>query len=418
MAEILNWTALQCEVGEPGQSRRRVAPMIDAAFDGLTFCSTTSLPPMPDDGQSRMVLYGPDDAGDPYDGSMIGVLWNPADTGGHGGDGDAEAVTVRGEPGVAAPITVFQQTILPELGTVIAWTEGDWAIGLYGRGWSRERVDELLAIADRLEEVDDGFRLPAEALPDGYSEVFSGNPSVTSLVLTPSPLYSVRYQSAEGLLDVTGMQMTAGEFEAFRFFTVGVDEGVVGGRDGLLGNAWGADGPAVVTWRESDGLVIRIVGLGVASAVRNPDEISAADAVALYQVMERVARAAGAAKLLLAKRVDASGEARRRGFRTTAELLAKLSGSSLGAAKGDLETSEALDDLPDTKDASLGGDVSPEQGKIVVGAAKRNPGAERQLITKAKTANNRELQEEAQKVKARPIPTLRPPIGASIGSDG
>ena len=141
-----------------------------------------------------------------------------------------------------------------------------------------------------------------------------------------------------------------------------------------------------------------------ASAVRNPDEISAADAVAVYQVMERVARAAGAAKLLLAKRVDASGEARRRGFRTTAELLAKLSGSSLGAAKGDLETSEALDDLPDTKDALLWGDVSPEQGKIVAGAARKNPGAERWLIKKAKTANNRELQEEAQKVKAEADP--------------
>ena len=141
-----------------------------------------------------------------------------------------------------------------------------------------------------------------------------------------------------------------------------------------------------------------------ASAVRNPDEISAADAVALYQVMERVARAAGAAKLLLAKRVDASGEARRRGFRTTAELLAKLSGSSLGAAKGDLETSEALDDLPDTKDALLWGDVSPEQGKIVAGAARKNPGAERWLIKKAKTANNRELQEEAQKARAEADP--------------
>lgn len=129
VAEILNWTALQCEVGEPGQSRRRVAPTIDAAFDGLTFCSTTSLPPMPDDGQSGMVLYGPDDAGDPYDGSMIGVLWNPADTGGHGGDGDAEAVTVRGEPGVAAPITVFQQTILPELGTPRSTTGVRAAVG-------------------------------------------------------------------------------------------------------------------------------------------------------------------------------------------------------------------------------------------------------------------------------------------------
>ena len=35
------------------------------------------------------------------------------------------------------------------------------------------------------------------------------------------------------------------------------------GHDGLVGNAWRDEGPAVVTWREPDGLVVRIVGLGV-----------------------------------------------------------------------------------------------------------------------------------------------------------
>ena len=194
---------------------------------------------------------------------MLGVLWNPADGGDHRGDGDPEPVTVRSESGVAAPITVFQQTILPELGTVIAWTGGDQAVGLYGRGWSLDRTDELVAIADALEEADGGFRIPAGALPTGYAEVFRGEPSVTALVLAPSPRYTVRYQSEGGLLDVSGVQMTEAEFEAFRFFTVGVDQGDAGGRDGLVGNAWHADGPAVVTWREPDGLVVRTVGIGV-----------------------------------------------------------------------------------------------------------------------------------------------------------
>jgi hypothetical protein len=227
-AEILNWTELHCQPEEPGQSRRHVAPPLDAELEGLTFCGTSAFPTSPDDGRSGMVLYGAADAEDPYDGPMIGVLWSPADGGGHGGDGYSEPVTVRGHSGVAAPITVFQQTIVPELGTVIAWTEGDRAFGLYGRGWSIERADELVAIADRLEEADEGLRIPGDAL-----------------------------------LDLNGLQMSEAEFEAFRFFTTGVDQGDVGGHDGLVGNAWHAEGPAIVTWREPDGLVVRIVGIGV-----------------------------------------------------------------------------------------------------------------------------------------------------------
>jgi hypothetical protein len=262
-AEILNWTELHCQPEEPGQSRRHVAPPLDAELEGLTFCGTSAFPTSPDDGRSGMVLYGAADAEDPYDGPMIGVLWSPADGGGHGGDGDSEPVTVRGHSGVAAPITVFQQTIVPELGTVIAWTEGDRAFGLYGRGWSIERADELVAIADRLEEADEGLRIPGDALPEGYAEVFEGDPSVTSLLLAPSPVYSLQYKGIDGLLDLNGLQMSEAEFEAFRFFTTGVDQGDVGGHDGLVGNAWHAEGPAIVTWRGPDGLVVRIVGIGV-----------------------------------------------------------------------------------------------------------------------------------------------------------
>jgi hypothetical protein len=194
---------------------------------------------------------------------MLGLLWNPADNGTHVGDGDTQPVTVRGQSGFAAPITVFQQTILPELGTVIAWTEGDRAFGLHGRKWPIDRASELVEIANGIEEASGGSRIPADARPDGYEEVFVGDPGVTSLVLAPSPLYSLRYQGADGLLDVNGLQMSEDEFQAFRFFTIGVSEGEVAGYTALVGNSWHADGPAVVTWRESDGLVVRIVGIGV-----------------------------------------------------------------------------------------------------------------------------------------------------------
>jgi hypothetical protein len=262
VTRILDWTELHCRRAAPGESPRRIAPPVEAAVDGLTFCGNT--PPLASrrDDRSGMVLYG-NATGDPYDGPMLGVLWAPAGGGGFGGDGDQHPVTVRGRSGVAAPITVFQQAVVPELGTVIAWTEGDVDVGLYGRRWSLDRASELVAIADRLEAVGDGFRIPDQVVPGGHDEVYTGSAAVTSLVPTPWPLYSVRYQGSEGLLSVDGLQMAHDEFEAFRFLTVDVDRRDVGGREALVGLAWGERGPSVVTWREPDGLVVRIVGIGV-----------------------------------------------------------------------------------------------------------------------------------------------------------
>ena len=263
-AEVLEWTQLHCERRQPGESERHVAPPSDAEFDGLALCGTTAFPRSPaDDDRSGMVLYGTSSAGDPYDGPMLGVFWNATDDSGHGGDGESHPVIVRGHTAVAAPITVFQQVILPELGTVIAWSEDGRALGVYGRLWPLERRDELVAIANQLEAADGGFQIPDGVLPSGYAEVFSGDASVTSLVLPPSPLYSLRYEGDDGLLDVSGLQMGEDEFEAFRFFTVGVDQSDVAGRPALAGNAWNIEGPSVVTWRETDGLVVRIVGLDV-----------------------------------------------------------------------------------------------------------------------------------------------------------
>lgn len=262
-SEILDWTELNCRQAGPGASARHVAPPIDATFDGLTFCGTTAFPGSPPSDAAGMVLYGESAASDPYDGPMLGLFWNPAGDGSHVGDGDSEQVTVRGQRGFTAPITVFQQTILPELGTVIAWTEGDRAFGLYGRQWPVDRATELVEIANATEDGPAGHRIPDDALPNGYDEVFAGDPGVSSLVFAPSPLYSLRYQGADGLLDVNGLQMSEDEFEAFRFLTIGVDQGHVAGHEALVGNAWHDDGPAVVTWREPDGLVVRIVGIGV-----------------------------------------------------------------------------------------------------------------------------------------------------------
>jgi hypothetical protein len=261
-SEILDWVQLNCARGDSAVGTRRVAPPAGTAFDGLTFCGNSAFPSLPADEAAGVVLYADTAADDPYDGPMLGLVWNAADET-HIGDGDARSVTVRGQRGAAAPITVFQQTVLPELGSVVAWTEGGRAFGLYGRGWSIERTDELVEIAEGIEERGDGFGIADDALPGGFSELFAGDPGALALVLPPSSNYSLRFDAADGLLQVTGLEMSESEFEAFRFLTVGIERGEVAGRAALVGNAWNVAGPAVVTWREPDGLVVRIVGLGV-----------------------------------------------------------------------------------------------------------------------------------------------------------
>ncbi len=185
-----------------------------------------------------MVLYGDASAADPYEGRMLGVFWNPVGDETHMGDGDQEPVTVQGTSGVTAPITVFQQVVLPELGSLVAWSEGDVNVGLYGRGWPLDEVGELVELADQLEVLDGAFRLPGDALPEGWAEVIAGHPSLMYLVINPHPEYWVSYRGESGILALHGLQMDEAEFEAFRCLTLGIEATELGGRRVLAGDAW------------------------------------------------------------------------------------------------------------------------------------------------------------------------------------
>ena len=141
-----------------------------------------------------------------------------------------------------------------------------------------------------------------------------------------------------------------------------------------------------------------------AAAVQDPDDIPASQAVALYQALERCSRSVAAGKTLLAKRVEASKQWQTKGHSSAAEHLAAISGRSLGAARSELETSNVLGELPATRQALLGGEVSETQGQIIANAAKANPQAERALIDKAKKVNHQGLREEARRAKAAADP--------------
>jgi hypothetical protein len=145
--------------------------------------------------------------------------------------------------------------------------------------------------------------------------------------------------------------------------------------------------------------------IGQVAAGLDPDAIPASEATRLYEGLERIVRTATAARILLARRVDDSMEWKRKGFRSAAEYLASKSGTSLGAAKTDLETSNALRELDERRRQMLDGSLSPDQGGVIAGAAKHNCAAERNLIKTAKKANLQELREEAAKAKAAADPS-------------
>jgi len=132
----------------------------------------------------------------------------------------------------------------------------------------------------------------------------------------------------------------------------------------------------------------------------DPDDIPAREADRLFDGLERIVRSASAARTLLARRVEASMEWKRLGYGSAAEHLAAKSGKGLGAAKADLETSNALVELGATRQSMLDGVVSPEQGSVIAGAAKHNPAAEAGLLQTAKKANLQELREAAARARA------------------
>lgn len=132
----------------------------------------------------------------------------------------------------------------------------------------------------------------------------------------------------------------------------------------------------------------------------DPDALSPAEAAQLIERFDRVARAATTGSTLLARRVADGEEWRRAGYRSAAEFLAAARGTSLAGARRNVDTSEALKDLPATREQMARGELSPEQGETIADAARANPDAEAQLLRTARRSNLNELRDEALRAKA------------------
>ena len=144
---------------------------------------------------------------------------------------------------------------------------------------------------------------------------------------------------------------------------------------------------------------LEVAAVALASRL-DPDLVPAQAAADLYARLDRAARAITAARTLLARRVDDSLAWQRAGCRNAAEYLAGATGSSLGAARSELETSQALPTLPDVRDALVQGTVSAAQGAVIADAARVNPGAASALVAAAERSNLGELREAAGRAKA------------------
>ena len=132
----------------------------------------------------------------------------------------------------------------------------------------------------------------------------------------------------------------------------------------------------------------------------DPDALPASQAPGLWRELDLMGRQVAAAKALVARRVEDSHRWRGEGFASPAEYLAAKGGTSIGAARSELELSRALPALPAVRAALVEGVVSAQQGALIADAAKVNPGAQRSLLASAAKDSFKELKDHAQRAKA------------------
>jgi hypothetical protein len=142
---------------------------------------------------------------------------------------------------------------------------------------------------------------------------------------------------------------------------------------------------------------------GIVQALE-PNDVLASQAPALWGEFDRIERLAGAAKILLARRVDDSRVWEREGHRSAVEYLAEKSGTSKAASRGVLSTSKKVTKLAATSGALRRGELSAAQVECVADAASHNGDAEGHLLETARTSSLGELRDECSRKKAAADP--------------
>ena len=115
----------------------------------------------------------------------------------------------------------------------------------------------------------------------------------------------------------------------------------------------------------------------------DPDAVHVHDIPGLWAELAAMDRLGASAKTLLARRMEDACTWQRAGYRSAAEQLAAVLGSSVSAARNLLETSKQIEALPATADALRAGKLSAPKAQAIASAATVAPNAEADLLAGA-----------------------------------
>jgi hypothetical protein len=135
----------------------------------------------------------------------------------------------------------------------------------------------------------------------------------------------------------------------------------------------------------------------------DPDAVSGSAARELWSAFDRAERLCAAGKTLLARRLAATHQ-RNGGTRSAAEEMSRRSGSSAGAAKDSLDTSQRLPDQAPVETALRRGELSSAQVALISAAVAADPSQAERLTDLAGKVSLAELREECARVKAAADP--------------
>ena len=133
----------------------------------------------------------------------------------------------------------------------------------------------------------------------------------------------------------------------------------------------------------------------------DPDAVPLCEVTDLWTAFDAVERRAAATKLLLARKVEEAGRWKRAGYRSAADQLAAIAGTSVTAAKNQLETSKKVRKLPATAKALREGKLSAAKAEAIAAAADVAPEAEAELLDGAEDAPLADVREKCLKARAK-----------------
>jgi hypothetical protein len=111
-----------------------------------------------------------------------------------------------------------------------------------------------------------------------------------------------------------------------------------------------------------------------------PGVLEAGDARTMVELFAKGERLCAAGKALSAARVAATGAHRETGHRSAGQLLADVSGTTVGAAESMLQAVRRLEEQPAVADAFRAGDLSETATREISYAASKDPDAQERLV--------------------------------------